>query len=919
MEARAEYAGGAVTTAPRFAIGIDLGTTNSALAYVDTLRSEPVPEVLQVLQPATADTTVSLPILPSLLYYLTEGELKFFDGAASSRDFIRKGRFAAGRYAQEQLSGNPGRVIHSAKSWFVHERIDKHDAILPWESDEVSPSEKVSPLRASAEYLSALKDAWDHEVAAGNSDYEFAKQEVIITVPASFDEGAQQLTLEAAALAGYPGQVRLVEEPQAALYSYLRDNDDALEVLSSLPSASPRILVCDIGGGTTDLSLFVFEAEAENPVRRLDVSDHILLGGDNIDLAIALLIENKSGVKFSALQRRHLLFQARWLKERVLAEDAGNDDAEITVPIPGAGGSLFAAALSVRIRPSEIVSSLIEGFFPDVSGDSRPFQKETGLQEFGLPYAADNAITRHIAGFLRGRKVDAVLYNGGTLEAPVFRAWLNEQFNRWQGREIFELKSSNKALAVARGAAEYAYRLRTGRGKIRAAYPRSVYLELATAAEKRQAVCIVRKGLEAGQRTEISEPGFEVITGEPVKFQAFTSATRTDVKSGEIIDVDTGELHELPPLETFLSVQPGFPRGALRVTLEGSVNELGMLELFCVHQARSGQKAKWELHFNLRMSTRGQSKRTESAPVARDAGLVTAASEKILSYYGKSKSGIETNPPGKLLRELEGILKKPREQWDLPVLRGLWTSLVPGITRRNRSLIHETTWFYLAGYALRPGSGFPLDSVRVNELWRAYSLGRYFKKDANSRVQWWIMWRRVAAGLDQLQQEALFHEEKPQLSLKGGEHAELIRMLGSLERLNLDLKRSLGESFLGALSNDHCVWALGRLGSRELLCGPHLLVPVGMIEEWIEAMLAGAEKSQALFNSLIEMGRISAEQKQNIDESLRAKIRDYLVKQGVGAARLQPLEEYVPIDQAGLNQLFGEDLPLGLRLMEEGE
>lgn len=908
----------------RYLIGIDLGTTNSALAYIDTLVSGGSPEILQVEQLDNLDSAIRTPTLPSLACYLAETERCAIPADLLST-LVIDDKFACGRYAHGQLSSAPSRVVHSAKSWLAHERIDRHDAILPWDSDEIPASERLSPLQASALYLRFLRENWDRTMGSGKKEYLFANQEITITVPASFDEAAQRLTLEAAALAGFPSSVRLLEEPQAAFYTFLSSRGNSPEFADVKDGA--RVLVCDIGGGTTDFSLLEIDrASAEVPARRLAVSDHLLLGGDNIDLALALMLKEKFRAPLSRRQERYLLFQARQIKERLLGA-SGPSEEELTVSVPGEGSRLFEGVLSARIGTREVLEALDKGFFPDCPREAVPDRLELGLREFGLPYVSDSAVTRHLAAFLKGQEIDAVLYNGGTLEAPRFRSLLTGQIERWQGRRPVELENFDRALAVARGGALYLRHLREGTGRIRSGYPRTVYLEAATPEGESILVCLVPKGMDVGEKVIIEEPPFEVIVGEAVRFQPHTSLEGGDAP-GTLRPLERDTLHTLPSLETVLNVRPGLPRGALRVSLEASITELGMLDLYCVHKPRVGIEARWKLEFNLR--SRKESKpheETQEDSASLDQKIVLFASEKILFYYGKGKSGIQTDPPRRLMRELEGIFGKARGEWDVPLLRSLWPALLPGLTRRNRSVVHETSWFYLAGYVLRPGYGAPLDSVKVGELWKAFDMGRFFKKDANSRVQWWIMWRRVAGGLDRIQQELLYEKESEGLKFKGGEEVELLRLVASLERINLDWKAELGERLVKQLTSpatvltEHEAWAFGRLASRvPLYGGPHNVIPPEIVGKWCRTILesrSSATLGRPVLNALAQVARQCGEKLCDLDEADREMIIAFLEKKGLDEERMRCVREFVPVDTALASQLFGEELPLGLRVVEE--
>ena len=437
-------------TASRYAIGIDLGTTNCTLAYVD-LRPEHVRvETLPIPQLRSLRTIVESPLLPSFFYYPTEAELDQGElDPFSAKTADESAGYVIGAFAREQMTALPGRVIHSAKSWLAHAGVDREAQMLPFASEEIPTELRLSPVEASSAYLGYLKAAWDHAFARDDAGSAFTAQRIVITVPASFDEGAQQLTRMAAEMAGYPAAVRLLEEPQAAFYAWLdapsrtarAPGAPLLECLPAIAEQPQTVLVCDVGGGTTDFSLFRIapvRTAADRPaIERIAVSDHLLLGGDNIDLALAHALERMlkpdSDDRLSRSQWSHLVPQARSLKERVL--DADGDALEVFhVALPGDGTSLFAAALDATVTRGQIRDIVLEGFFPSCPSDAVPLGRKGGLREMGLPYAADTAISRHLAAFLSGRHVDAVLFAGGTLRPRAIQERLLAVIEAWQGR-----------------------------------------------------------------------------------------------------------------------------------------------------------------------------------------------------------------------------------------------------------------------------------------------------------------------------------------------------------------------------------------------------------------------------------------------------------------------------------------------------
>jgi molecular chaperone DnaK (HSP70) len=442
---------------PNFSIGIDLGTTNCAMAYVALDSPNACTEVFSIPQWETPERLTESSTLPSFLYLPSEAEAAQLQGSRQSGP----AEWVCGRFARNRAGEVPGRVTHSAKSWLCHHAVDRSAAFLPWGSEEISHNQKISPIRASALLLNYLRGAWDSRFP----EFSFDAQEITLTVPASFDAVAQRLTLDAAAEAGFPKSVRLLEEPQAAFYHWLEAHAAPDALWGQVPenaANSHHVLVIDIGGGTSDFSLFEIRRQTGSPlpaIRRVAVSDHLLLGGDNIDLAIAHRMEPRFAGKNETLagsQWQDLVARCRDLKERCLASD-GAEDEEFPISLPGRGSSLFAGMLSARISRGEVMEILLDGFYPDCPPDAAPVEAESALKEWGLPYATDSAITRHLANFLRDLPpTDAILFNGGSLYPEALRQRIQRQISTWQGGSSPQvLDNQEPDLAVARGAARF--------------------------------------------------------------------------------------------------------------------------------------------------------------------------------------------------------------------------------------------------------------------------------------------------------------------------------------------------------------------------------------------------------------------------------------------------------------------------------
>ena len=932
-------------TGPRYAIGIDLGTTNCTLAYVDLAASKRRVAVLPVPQLDTPRTVVDDPLLPSYFCYATEaeiaqGELDPLTGAACAEP---RG-YVVGALARARAAEVPGRVIHSAKSWLAHAGIDREAALLPFASDEIPAELKLSPVEASSAYLGYLRAAWDAIVARGDPALAFAAQRIVVTVPASFDEGAQQLTRRAAELAGYPRALRLLEEPQAAFYAWLHGDGTtgataATRLADALPMLAARaatVLVVDVGGGTTDFSLFRLRTGsiAQVDIERIATSDHLLLGGDNIDLLLAHLAERElmagSDDRLSRRQWSHLLPQARAMKEALLA---GADAVEaFRVAVPGSGSGLFARALSASLPAVRVRECVQDGFFPLVEGDALPLARRSGLREMGLPYAADTAITRHLAAFVRGREVDAVLFAGGTMRPPALQQRLLAQLARWQQRMPAELPLADLHLAIAEGAAAFAALDVGAPGRIRGGYPHSVYIELQR--DPRQSapalVCVLPQGVAEGTTVELPAPEFDLVVNRPVRFSVHTSARRPADVPGTLATLEPAAFHALPPLQTTIVTDAAEfnPRTSaaetLRVTLAAGLNELGVLELALVER---GSGRRFRLDFNLRRPLSATT--TEgAAPPSTGVGdaALAAACVRIEAHYGKKQPAADGDGVKGLARELERILGQERSRWNTTLLRSLWPALHPGITRRGRSLAHETSWLYLAGFVLRPGYGAAGDPWSVQQLWECHDLGLAHRKEKSAQAYWWMMWRRVAGGLPAELQQTLFAAALPELRRSPAEFVEGTRLLGSLERVALGERQDLASwlvEFIArekAINQAHVFWALARLlGRVPLYTSADTVVPPAVVEATFARLSALDWRKPALapLNSVFASAcRRTGLRSLDIDDSVRADVVAKLRRSRASNEDIRRVRENAEVSAAERDALFGEALPAGLVLAE---
>ncbi|MBN2163977.1 MAG: Hsp70 family protein [Pontiellaceae bacterium] len=574
----------------KYAIGIDLGTTNSALAYRSLEDESSTVECLSIPQLVDEATEEGRTTLPSFIY-------------------IGEDYWSAGEWARRRSAEVPARTVATAKSWLCHSRVNRHDPILPWGApDDVK---KISPVEASKRYLQHLSGAWNKRFP----DAPFSEQQVVLTVPASFDASARELTQQAAVEAAFPEHFIMLEEPQSAVYAWL--NDAGANWRKQL-NKDDTLLVCDVGGGTTDFSLVrVEEEDGDLVLRRVAVGNHILVGGDNMDLLTAHLAQQafaEKGVKVDAWQSTALWHACRQAKESLLSPE-GPETHPVTVL--GRGRSVIGGNISVDLNRQQVSNALLEGFFPICELSDRPCRAQlSGFRELGLPYEHDTAITRHLAAFLgMHARSDAavrpthVLFNGGVFKSAIFKNRLMELMAGWFSDAPPRLLDGHEDLdhAVATGAAFYGASKQQGGVRIRGGTARAYYLGIETAGlaipgapRPLNAFCVVPVGMEEGTELEVPGEAFGLVTGEDAHFRVLSSAVRRQDKPGDMLTSWTeDELQETDSLEAALPVAEGIDDGYgyVPVRFESRVTELGIFELWCVSTMTDH---RWKLEFSVR-------------------------------------------------------------------------------------------------------------------------------------------------------------------------------------------------------------------------------------------------------------------------------------------------------------------------------
>ena len=589
----------------KYVIGIDLGTTNSVLCFAPLEADQPRLELQPIPQLVATSTIESRSMLPSFLY-LAAGHEK--GGGALELPWAADRDFAVGELARRQGAEAPDRTVAAAKSWLCHSRVDRRQPILPWGAPAEVP--KISPVAASQRYLEHMIAAWD----ATHPDAPVAKQIVVLTVPASFDASARELTREAALAAGLPSDLILLEEPQAAVYAWLAATGERWRRRLSV---GDTLLVCDVGGGTTDLTLVgAAEEQGELVLRRIAVGNHLLVGGDNMDLALAHYVAGQfaeKGVQLDPWQSVALWHSCRAAKETLLAP-AGPETHNVSVL--GRGRKLIGGTVSVPVDRPSVSELLVEGFFPRCQPTDRPRrQRVSGFREMGLPFESDTAVTRHLAAFLQAHgaadtpaRPTHVLFNGGVFKADVLRQRLLDVMGEWfGGPSAPRLLEGEHDLdhAVARGAAYYGWAKQRGGMRIRGGTARGYYVGIETAglavpgaARPLRALCVVPIGMEEGTETDVPSDEIGLVVGEPAHFRFFSSSVRKHDRLGDVLATWTpDELEETDSLEAALPPDESIDEHYVPVRFQTRITELGVLELWCVSTT---SPKRWKLEFSVR-------------------------------------------------------------------------------------------------------------------------------------------------------------------------------------------------------------------------------------------------------------------------------------------------------------------------------
>ncbi|MGI3069339.1 Hsp70 family protein [Vibrio alginolyticus] len=931
---------------PRFLVGIDLGTTNTVVAYceiTDNLEQSEVSlfDIDQLIGPGEV---VRKPLLPSFRYHPAVGQISPSDLTLPWENEPVSGDISnviVGEWARELGAKVEGRQVSSAKSWLSHQAVDRSSDILPWAGAQ--DVDKVSPVIASASYLNHIRQAWNYRHPSNKLE----DQDVVVTVPASFDETARKLTLEAAQLAGLK-KIVLLEEPQAVCYDwYARHQQTAADELKELP----LILVCDVGGGTTDLSLIEasFSSQDELALDRIGVGEHLMLGGDNLDLALAHLAERRfnQSKKLTAASLTKLIQQTRKAKENLLSASAPE---EVKITMLGSGSKLLGGTKSIGLSKQEVHQIALDGFFPLSDFSEVPDKRRSAVVEFGLPYVADPAVSKHVAEFLtqhqqvaraalgiEDEKQNAIpvglLLNGGVFNSELVTERVTTLLSDWRGAPVTVLDNPHPDWSVALGAVAFGKARRGAQLKIGGGAARSYFLHLQEKNKMGKALCLLAKGTEEGHEIRLSGRRFSLTLGEPVRFNLLTSThdtltNNTAIQNGVMVDVDPDLFAPLPPYITTLEGEgaelQANQKERVEVQLACQLTEVGTLKMECV--SAEDDSKRWELEFEVR------NKQTDDSEQVKLHPKLNECKELIARLYSGNKKSAESKEIKTLAKDLEKKLGK-RDEWDFTTLRQLFDTFAQGRKRRRRSEQHEKNWLRLAGFALRPGFGDPTDSWRIEQVWGLYQQNIQFKNH-QGWTDWWVFWRRIAGGLSQEQQETILADiakylhpgamKNPQ-SAKAAQdmgYESMVRLSASLEHLEVEDKVLLATWFLSKAINQNQFeqahwWAMGRLASRTPLYGSqHNVVPREQAEQWLPKLLEqNWQKEPMIAFAAVMICRKTGDRLFDISDDYREQVLAKLKQSKVPESWVSLVEEVKELSESESKRIFGDALPSGLTLV----
>ncbi len=908
----------------RYFVGIDLGTTNCVVSYIDNNLNSTQSCILDIPQCMQDGSVQVFKHLPSSIYVLAKDEASKLSATlpwktSHADKIVGNGALQYGQKRSAQL-------IQSAKSWLSFNRVNRREPILPWGSDF---ERKLSPFDATVIILDHITQAWNYAFP----DFPLAEQKVALTLPASFDEEARSLTLDAAEKNGLT-DLFLLEEPQAACYNWIAKEDNVQAL-----AKCKMLLVVDIGGGTTDFSLVSINdvgaaskdhqaSQEKLHLKRIAVGEHLLLGGDNIDQALAFQLDTKKIAELSSTRLAALVQQTRVAKETLLSEQAPDS---INITILGAGSRLIGGSQKFLVERAPLVEQIEQGFFPIISIDTPLKQSQYGVQSLNLPYEYDPSIHAHLAQFLMAHAEeiqthcgqalpDAVLFNGGLFNSDKIKSRILEQLHAWCGTGLYVCQGNQPDTSVAEGAAYYAYGLVNESTKIESGSAHSLFLEMSNGTS----MCILPKGSARGVDVNLTET-FSVLLGTAVQFPLYRSDDRLVVEKEHLLD-STQDLHYISnlsvTLEDHLSNDDSHASNQVDVRLSSQLTEVGTLK---VRLETIDKSQQWSLQFNQFQS---EQEGSEKEPIQQVHVALGEAEEILVNCFSKASKQKQEDIKN-LRNALESSLGA-REDWNLATARALSDKLLSLKTGRTKSVAHERQWLMLTGFCLRPGYGFENDESRVAQFTNI--LGSKPQNDENSVwSQYWTAWRRIAGGLSTEKQSRLFatfngfyspsaqrsRDKQKQLKTRAGD--DLIRLLGGLEHLSLNDKKQASDLLLKRLTKsaepDTAWWTIGRLANRKMLYATNAdclqeefvmsYLTTCLKEDWKKRKQAGL--------AAVLMSQLNDAHSEALLEK-RSLVLKKLVKDKCPAHWIARLEDNSDESDTDMNDFVGEALPIGISL-----
>lgn len=906
------------TAESRYIVGIDLGTTNSSVAFIDTFDENPKVRQLSIPQMARPGELTESPLLPSFLFCpdLTKfphGSFKLPWNDSDSENVV-------GKAARDCGTETPSRLIASAKSWLCHPGVNRRAKILPWNT-ESRPSPK-SPLEATRFYLEHIREAWKHRFT---SKYPLEKQDVTLTVPASFDETARELTLEAAQEAGFRN-IAILEEPLAAFYAWL---EHAGTGWKKHIAPGESVLVIDIGGGTSDFS--VIGLDENSVLHRISAGDHLLLGGDNMDMALAKEMETRSGAHLAHENWLTLCQHAREAKEAMFS-NPGIESKDIT--ILSKGSSIIAGAKKFTLTRDTFERIINEGFFPEIAADTPSPKKASGIRQMGLPYETEPSITLHILEFLRyTHKITAhgiagtlfrpskILFNGGAMIPEVIRRRIMRTVGSWfPENPPSELAAADLSLAVSIGAAKAGAARRGLALKVRCGTSRSYYIEAADASapEGRKFICILPRGMDENIIVD-PQKRFRVEPNKKVSFPLWSAHARPDDKAGDELISSEGLL----PVSSLVSVVRHTKDQCMDVGITSCLSESGIMELSI---EAAGSKQKWPLKFDIR-AVAGESETQEQAGTRKEfISLEKSVIGNACVFVSEAFEKHSQEELASVSKKLEEQLGLHRAEWSINLLRNLADSAMKtpfADTLPNQS--KAARWLNFCGFAMRPGFGDIEDQRRIRELWKIWNASLPKISGAQLETEWWVFWRRLAPGLPAGHQRVIFTDlwnalgpkskQKKPIQIK----TEMWRCLASLELVEPERKISAGNMLMERVKKlePFEFWAVGRFGARRLFRGTAAhVIPAKDARKWLEMLMTSHTKPsrEALF-VMSRLASLCGDRSLDLAPETLAELKKYFTVHNADKNYIEHLEKTYRETTDENAGILGESLPLGLNLI----